>query len=331
MKCLCPISVKDPQYNMRKKFRNDMFGTYYTQYNLVPCGKCYNCIVNKRSQWAFRLYQESLSSQSNYFITLTYDDNNLHWTDNYATLDPQFIQKWLKNLVQYCRKYFNCVVKYYLCGEYGWQSGRPHYHLHLFNLPTSVDIYDFISSRWKLGNFFIGSTNCASGMYVTKHNLVKLLPDQLNPNYEVEQIVPPFMRCSKGIGLNYLDSLFTNYDNVIVGNVPNSVPFENKSIPTPRYYKDFFKDRYSMKYIAFTQMKRFEDEQRQYNDIDYSSVNYDRDLPYLDNWRSLGFESKNEFDKYVKRCSVQKRKSLFDASKYTIERLLDMFSHNVKV
>lgn len=40
----------------------------------VPCGKCLSCRKKRRADWSFRLQQEFLSSDSAFFITLTYND-----------------------------------------------------------------------------------------------------------------------------------------------------------------------------------------------------------------------------------------------------------------
>ena len=56
--CLNPLEVKDVDFP-------------------VSCGKCLPCQQKRRSDWSFRLEQEYLSSDSAFFITLTYDDLNL--------------------------------------------------------------------------------------------------------------------------------------------------------------------------------------------------------------------------------------------------------------
>ena len=48
-----------------------------TDARTVPCGRCIPCKSNKRVQWAFRIYQQFKDAQNGYFITLTYNDDNL--------------------------------------------------------------------------------------------------------------------------------------------------------------------------------------------------------------------------------------------------------------
>lgn len=45
----------------------------------VPCGKCENCIKNRRMQWCFRMEEEMSVSKTAYFVTMTYDEENVPW------------------------------------------------------------------------------------------------------------------------------------------------------------------------------------------------------------------------------------------------------------
>lgn len=256
MRCLSPIYVTAPSLLHSTKYKKGLRIA-------VPCGKCFNCLLNKRSQWAFRLSNEVENSSSNHFITLTYDDSYLPYKFKddciYYVLDKKFIQRWLKNLVQYCRKYFGVVLKYYLCGEYGWKHGRPHYHMHLFNFPNDIDIYDFFQTRWPYGLVYFGSSTFGSSMYTTKHNIVKRLAVEFNPNYDVEQISKPFMLCSKGIGKSFLKSVQEELANGFINhyNLP-FVIFDGARIPTPRYYKQSIPNsRFNYRRLEIESLKKY--------------------------------------------------------------------------
>lgn len=43
----------------------------------VPCGKCENCIKRRRMEWSFRLEEEMKHSKTCYFVTITYDNENV--------------------------------------------------------------------------------------------------------------------------------------------------------------------------------------------------------------------------------------------------------------
>ena len=59
------------------------------------------------------------------FVTLTYDDDHL---PEYNSLNYKHFQDFMKRL----RK-SHSGVRFYMCGEYGEDFSRPHYHALLFN------------------------------------------------------------------------------------------------------------------------------------------------------------------------------------------------------
>lgn len=134
----------------------------------VPCGKCLSCLQNKRADWTFRIKEELKHSSSAHFVTLTYDDDNIPWSDHGNTLDKTDLQKWLKRLRinQHRREPDSDKIRYYAVGEYGEKKDRPHYHVILFNSPNSTIEKDVIKS-WTHGSSQIGTVTPASIHYVT--------------------------------------------------------------------------------------------------------------------------------------------------------------------
>ena len=139
----------------------------------VPCGKCVPCLVNKRSDWSFRLEQEHRVSKTAHFVTLTYDAKHLR-TD--GSLEKRDLQLYLKRL----RKnesvnYGNQRLRYYAVGEYGTHGGRPHYHILLFNATDE----NTIRKAWRdskgkpIGIVHVGKVEAASIAYVTKYIIQK--------------------------------------------------------------------------------------------------------------------------------------------------------------
>ena len=43
----------------------------------IPCGQCIGCRLDYSRNWANRAYLESLNYKYNYFITFTYNDENI--------------------------------------------------------------------------------------------------------------------------------------------------------------------------------------------------------------------------------------------------------------
>lgn len=90
------------------------------------CGQCMPCRVNRRRTWAHRIMLEAGQYKDNCFVTLTYGDAPY-------SLVPEDLQLWLKRF----RKRVSPIrIRYFACGEYGDENGRPHFHAALFNFPT---------------------------------------------------------------------------------------------------------------------------------------------------------------------------------------------------
>lgn len=86
------------------------------------CGQCLPCRINKRRVWTTRLLLESLCNVSTFFITLTYRDSELPAGGSVSLRDAQL---WLKRVRRGMEPE---KLRYYLVGEYGDVSMRPHYH-----------------------------------------------------------------------------------------------------------------------------------------------------------------------------------------------------------
>lgn len=143
----------------------------------VPCGKCLNCKKKRVAQWSFRLMKELEVSNSAYFITLTYDTENVPITKNgFMTLvknskqdkelkdieseqgekkverTDRSLQAFFKRLRYYESEYKLFYdkrtkktievkpLRYYAAAEYGSRRRRPHYHIILFNLLSESSI-----------------------------------------------------------------------------------------------------------------------------------------------------------------------------------------------
>jgi len=89
----------------------------------VPCGHCLGCRTDQARQWAVRLTHEQQTSKFAWFVTLTYAETPLN-----GSLDPKDTQLFIKRL----RRKYKTRISYYLCGEYGETTQRPHYHLCVF-------------------------------------------------------------------------------------------------------------------------------------------------------------------------------------------------------
>lgn len=95
------------------------------------------------------------------FATLTYNDKTLPPGNQ---LEPKDVQAFWKRLRA---RLHPQTVRYYVCGEYGDRTGRPHYHAAIFG--AGFHHADQVLGAWKLGNVHIGELNAQSIAYNCAH------------------------------------------------------------------------------------------------------------------------------------------------------------------
>jgi len=212
----------------------------------VPCGRCSQCRARRVSAWSFRLMQEEKVSNSSQFITLTYGNSTVPITNKgYMSLRRRDIQLFIKRL----RKAHSKIgsgstrLKYYIAGEYGGETGRPHYHCILFNAEREL-----LQSQWGLGQIHYGNVTGASIGYSLKYiSKQSQIPKHKNDDRQKE-----FALMSKGIGKNYLDPErgFIQWHKNDMENRCYINIGDGKKASMPRYYKDKLYSEEERKKIA---------------------------------------------------------------------------------
>lgn len=128
-------------------------------YISIPCGHCVGCRLAYSRVWADRCIAESYYHDSSLFITLTYNDSFLPLPNRLedGSLSPvhPLVKRDVQLFIKRLRKRFpDQNIRYFLCGEYGPKTMRPHYHLLLFGLYladlkllyTSPDYFSYFTS-----------------------------------------------------------------------------------------------------------------------------------------------------------------------------------------
>lgn len=124
---------------------------------MLPCGKCPLCRRRYRRDWACRCIAEAQISNGGTFLTLTCSDDSLDETFPGGSLDHRPFQLFMKRL----RKRESEMVKladgdynlrFFMCGEYGEKSRRPHYH---------VVIFGFTFPGW----YFVGKSKSGQPLF----------------------------------------------------------------------------------------------------------------------------------------------------------------------
>lgn len=189
---------------------------------------------------------ESQTHEDNCFLTLTYDDDHL---PQHGSLRYRDFQLFMKRF----RKKYGKPIRFFMCGEYGEQFRRPHFHACIFGhhfadrvpfkqlgsghvLYTSAEL----SSLWTDGFASVGELSFDSAAYVARYVLKKVTGDAAAAHYaklsldtgEIVQVNPEFchMSLKPGIGAKWFERFKSDvfeHDYVVINGV--------KAKP-PRYY-----------------------------------------------------------------------------------------------
>lgn len=186
----------------------------------------------------------------NIFITLTYDNEHLPEDRSLHYRDYQLFMKRL--LVHADRHLDRHKIRFYMCGEYGEQFGRPHYHSIMFNydLPDKklwklergnpLYISETLTELWGKGHTSIGGVTFQSAAYVARYLMKKVTGAAAADHYEwmdpetgeFHQRRPEFTNMSRrpGIGSTWLEKYRSDVfpsDFVVVN---------GKKVSPPRFY-----------------------------------------------------------------------------------------------
>lgn len=227
--------------------------------SLVPCGHCMGCRLDNARVWADRMLLELKDNDYKaIFVTLTYNNQSLPraWHIGYnqlpgesdesylyedegwvaaaagapATLSVRDTQLFFKRL----RKSFpDRRIRYFLAGEYGPKTNRPHYHAIIFGLTLDdfkdcriLDFNDLGQPRyksktfqdiWSKGFCVLAPVNWNTCAYVSRYTMKKIYKSENSSAYATDQ-VPPFCTMSRrpGIGLLHADELLQKGDKAFV-------------------------------------------------------------------------------------------------------------------
>ena len=227
---------------------------------LIPCGHCIGCRLDYSRSWADRMMLELETAGKGIFVTLTYDNEHCPWTQFdeegypiFGTLDKRDCQLFMKKL----RSRFDgkdgrpfVKIRFFLAGEYGPSTKRPHYHAIIFGLGLS-DFYDLVphgrnelgqqyfisdmlSSIWSNGFVLLSDVSWKTCAYVARY-ITKKLNGYSSIEYSERNVVPEFSLMSRkpGIGREYLE---LHPDCLDKENIYISTEEDGLKIQIPKYY-----------------------------------------------------------------------------------------------
>ena len=223
----------------------------------LGCGQCMPCRISKAREWQHRMILEAYSHEESCFITLTYDEE--HLPEN-GSLNPDDVKAWLK---RFRRRLEPRKVRYFLVGEYGDETKRPHYHVVMYgfdcadpggrvhrrrvegsNAKCKCRNCELVRATWDAGRIDVGVFNNHSASYCAGYITKKLngkgdkdkkwCEERLGDRY------PEFSRMSRrpGIGAKSMEklksSLTKNYGRFLLeknGDVPYGLRHGKTNLP----------------------------------------------------------------------------------------------------
>ena len=138
---------------------------------------------------------ERLFYDNGYFITLTYNDDNLPLDCGVSYKDADYFIDELRKL--FIRN--NIGFSYYLMSEYGGRSLRPHYHFHLLTDAPLSFVSQCVSKLWTKGFIKYGRSTLKSILYTSAFHL---LPKE---HVELNYPKPNFHIMTRGLGKSYIE------------------------------------------------------------------------------------------------------------------------------
>lgn len=204
--------------------------------------------------------------ESNQYITLTYNDENV---PEDGGLDKIHLRKFWKRLR---KKFPNQRLKFFACGEYGDKLGRPHYHACVFNLALDdkepytvrdgITLYQSktLEKIWGKGFVTVGDVTFESAAYVARYVMKKVTGDIAEQHYmkvnletgELVKIEPEFTSMSNrsgGIGKKWYEKYYKDTEK-------DFITHNGIKMKPPKYYDGLFEKRDSEQFNEVKEKRR---------------------------------------------------------------------------
>lgn len=243
-------------------------GAHVSDTVTVPCGHCLGCRSDQARSWAVRLVHEGETMSPAWFVTLTYSPDKLPLN---GSLDPDDFTRFIKRLR---RMFEGKRLSYYVAGEYGDNTARPHYHAVLYGIDF-LDRVEFtrrhgapvfrsevLERCWSHGLCELTGLNYAAARYVASY-VRKKVRQRDEPNHyvrvdpatgELIDIEVEYGRMSRNpaIGRRWIERFWSDVyprDFVVVDGTP---------VKPPRYY-DKWMEKFQPRIMLDVKEQRLKD------------------------------------------------------------------------
>lgn len=207
----------------------NVYSVPFEQFQTLPCGKCYGCLSDYQNMWTSRAICESSCHKENYFITLTYNDDNINLMPVMHDITGE-----IKQVGVLVKSDFSSFIKrlrakndydgnkhsfkFLACGEYGDTTKRPHFHFLAFGLhipdlkyfysrdrrgkthfdyrsdSTAYFLSDTIAKEWGKGFVLITPLTLENCAYTCSYVNKQITPKQVELNSKSKDILNAFNR-----------------------------------------------------------------------------------------------------------------------------------------
>lgn len=207
---------------------------------------------------------------ANSFVTLTYDDDHLPANGDLNYPDYQLFMRRLRKA--------GLKARFFMVGEYGGITQRPHYHALLFGQNFAHDrkvvrmnqhqhpLYtsETLQRLWPLGSSELGELTFESAAYCSRYCLKKITGEPADLHYrrlsdggELVQVQPEFARMSlkPGIGRSWFEKWGEDLER------GDKAFIYDRAYKTPRYFDDLrrLKDAERFEETEFERYMRSQD------------------------------------------------------------------------
>ncbi|UOF82672.1 replication associated protein [Microviridae sp.] len=205
---------------------------------------CIGCRERRAADWELRIMHEAALYDSNCFVTLTYGRDKLPANQSLCYADFQSFMRRLR------WHFKGKEVRFFMCGEYGTENKRPHYHACLFNVAFGDEVpmgrsksgFLFSDSAllrdlWGHGHVSVQALVRETAGYCSRYIMTKALGKDAkkllefcdSETGEVLHRSPEFCRMSlkPGIGARWFDRFgrdLRSGDFVVSGGVQRRIP-----------------------------------------------------------------------------------------------------------
>ncbi|AXH77994.1 MAG: replication initiator protein [Microviridae sp.] len=257
----------------------------------LPCGQCIGCKLQRANDWATRCSHEASLHTCNMFGTFTYAEEKLatrslchrDWQLFAKKLRNALSRKWSANSIEISDSLYYTAdmglrpipqLKYYMAGQYGSRTRRPHFHACLFGIDMSDKKYWYrnengdavytsttLDELWGNGFTSIGSVTYESAAYIARYIVDKKTGPNAGQYYQhidedgvITDLEPEYnrMSLSEGIGKRWLKKFQTDvypHGNVIT---------RGKANKAPKFYDKIYKNKEPDKFDAMKAEREFQ-------------------------------------------------------------------------